>query len=70
MQQANRLPYGLAAFAFTRSSRTVNLVGEQIEAGMVGINSYAIWCRNHRSVASRKAGMAPRKASRDSRLAS
>jgi succinate-semialdehyde dehydrogenase/glutarate-semialdehyde dehydrogenase len=42
MQQANRLPYGLAAFAFTRSSRTVNLVGEQIEAGMVGINSYAI----------------------------
>jgi succinate-semialdehyde dehydrogenase/glutarate-semialdehyde dehydrogenase len=42
MQQANRLPYGLAAFAFTRASRTVNLVGEQIEAGMVGINSYAI----------------------------
>jgi succinate-semialdehyde dehydrogenase/glutarate-semialdehyde dehydrogenase len=42
MREANRLPYGLAAFAFTRSSRTVNLVGEQIEAGMVGINSYAI----------------------------
>jgi succinate-semialdehyde dehydrogenase/glutarate-semialdehyde dehydrogenase len=42
MQQANRLPYGLAAYAFTRSSRNVNLVGEQIEAGMVGINSYAI----------------------------
>jgi succinate-semialdehyde dehydrogenase/glutarate-semialdehyde dehydrogenase len=42
MHEANRLPYGLAAFAFTRSSRTVNLVGEQIEAGMVGINSYAI----------------------------
>ncbi len=42
IQQANRLPYGLAAYAFTRSSRTVNLVGEQIEAGMVGINSYAI----------------------------
>jgi succinate-semialdehyde dehydrogenase / glutarate-semialdehyde dehydrogenase len=42
IQQANRLPYGLAAYAFTRSSRTVNLVGEQIEAGMVGINSFAI----------------------------
>jgi succinate-semialdehyde dehydrogenase/glutarate-semialdehyde dehydrogenase len=42
MQQANRLPYGLAAFAFSRSSRTVNLVGEQLEAGMVGINSFAI----------------------------
>ncbi len=42
IQQANRLPYGLAAYAFTRSSRTVNLLGEQIEAGMVGINSFAI----------------------------
>jgi succinate-semialdehyde dehydrogenase/glutarate-semialdehyde dehydrogenase len=40
--QANRLPFGLAAFAFTQSARTVNLLGEQIEAGMIGINSYAI----------------------------
>ncbi|HEU4626415.1 MAG TPA: NAD-dependent succinate-semialdehyde dehydrogenase [Steroidobacteraceae bacterium] len=40
--QANRLPYGLAAYAFTRSAKTVNLVGEQIEAGMIGINSYQI----------------------------
>jgi succinate-semialdehyde dehydrogenase / glutarate-semialdehyde dehydrogenase len=40
--QANRLPYGLAAYAFARSSRTVNLLGEQIEAGMIGINSYQI----------------------------
>jgi succinate-semialdehyde dehydrogenase / glutarate-semialdehyde dehydrogenase len=40
--QANRLPYGLAAYAFTRSSRTVNLLGEQLEAGMIGINSYQI----------------------------
>ena len=42
IQQANRLPYGLAAYAFTRSARNVNLLGEQIEAGMIGINSYAI----------------------------
>jgi len=42
MKQANRLPYGLAAYAFTRSSRTVNLLGEQLEAGMIGINSYQI----------------------------
>lgn len=42
MEQANRLPYGLAAFAFTNSSRMVNLVGEQLEAGMVGINSFQI----------------------------
>jgi succinate-semialdehyde dehydrogenase/glutarate-semialdehyde dehydrogenase len=42
MKQANRLPYGLAAYAFTRNSRTVNLLGEQLEAGMIGINSYQI----------------------------
>ena len=40
--EANRLPYGLAAFAFTHDSRRVNLLGEQIEAGMIGINSFAI----------------------------
>jgi succinate-semialdehyde dehydrogenase/glutarate-semialdehyde dehydrogenase len=42
LSQANRLPYGLAAYAFTRSARRVNLLGEQLEAGMVGINSYTI----------------------------
>lgn len=42
IERANRLPYGLAAFAFTRGARTVNLLGEQIEAGMIGINSFAI----------------------------
>jgi succinate-semialdehyde dehydrogenase/glutarate-semialdehyde dehydrogenase len=42
IEQANRLPYGLAAFAFTQSARRVNLVGEQLEAGMVGINSFQI----------------------------
>jgi succinate-semialdehyde dehydrogenase/glutarate-semialdehyde dehydrogenase len=46
IQQANRLPYGLAAYAFTRSNRTVNLLGEQIEAGMIGINSYLISVRD------------------------
>jgi succinate-semialdehyde dehydrogenase/glutarate-semialdehyde dehydrogenase len=42
IREANRLPYGLAAYAFTRSARTVNLIGEQVEAGMVGINSFQI----------------------------
>lgn len=42
IRAANRLPYGLAAFAFTHSARHVNLLGEQLEAGMVGINSYLI----------------------------
>jgi succinate-semialdehyde dehydrogenase/glutarate-semialdehyde dehydrogenase len=40
--EANRLPYGLAAFAFTGSARRVNLLGEQIEAGMIGLNSFQI----------------------------
>jgi succinate-semialdehyde dehydrogenase/glutarate-semialdehyde dehydrogenase len=42
IEQANRLPYGLAAFAFTNSSRMVKLLGEQLEAGMIGLNTYAI----------------------------
>jgi len=42
IKAANRLPYGLAAYAFTKSARRVNLLGEQLEAGMIGINSYQI----------------------------
>jgi succinate-semialdehyde dehydrogenase/glutarate-semialdehyde dehydrogenase len=42
IKQANRLPYGLAAYAFSKSAKTVNLLGEQIEAGMIGINSFQI----------------------------
>jgi succinate-semialdehyde dehydrogenase / glutarate-semialdehyde dehydrogenase len=40
--EANRLPYGLAAFAFADSSRTIRRMGESLEAGMVGINTFAI----------------------------
>jgi succinate-semialdehyde dehydrogenase/glutarate-semialdehyde dehydrogenase len=40
--RANRLPYGLAAYAFTQKARRVNLLGEQIESGMLGINSFNI----------------------------
>ncbi|HEX5229735.1 MAG TPA: NAD-dependent succinate-semialdehyde dehydrogenase, partial [Bryobacteraceae bacterium] len=46
IREANRLPYGLAAYAFTNNSRTVNLLGEQLEAGLVGINSYSISVRD------------------------
>ncbi|MBA3834987.1 MAG: aldehyde dehydrogenase family protein, partial [Sphingomonas sp.] len=42
IEQANRLPYGLAAFAFTENGRRANLLGDSIEAGMVGINTFAI----------------------------
>jgi succinate-semialdehyde dehydrogenase / glutarate-semialdehyde dehydrogenase len=40
--EANRLPYGLAAFAFTENGRRANLIGDLVEAGMVGINSFAL----------------------------
>ncbi len=42
IEQANRLPYGLAAFAFTENGRRANHLGDALEAGMVGINSFAI----------------------------
>lgn len=38
ISEANRLPYGLAAFAFTRSSATATRLGNEVEAGMVSIN--------------------------------
>ncbi|MEA3264523.1 MAG: NAD-dependent succinate-semialdehyde dehydrogenase [Pseudomonadota bacterium] len=40
--KANRLPYGLAAFAFTEQMRRANLLGDALESGMVGINTFAI----------------------------
>jgi len=42
IREANRLPYGLAAFAFTNSAHRAKLVGEQLEAGMVGVNTFQI----------------------------
>ncbi len=40
--KANRLPFGLAAFAFTENGRRANIIGDAIEAGMVGVNSFGI----------------------------
>jgi len=37
--QANRLPYGLAAYCFTENGRRQNLLGDVVESGMVAINS-------------------------------
>ena len=42
IDQANRLPYGLAAFAFTENGRRANLIGDLVESGMVGINTFNI----------------------------
>ena len=36
--EANRLPFGLASYAWSRSARTVHAIGSALEAGMVSIN--------------------------------
>ena len=42
IEQANRLPFGLAAYAFTENARQANLVVDALDTGMVGLNSFAI----------------------------
>ncbi len=42
LEQANRLPFGLAAYAFTTNLHTANAVGDGLETGMVGINSFTV----------------------------
>ncbi|WP_029002646.1 NAD-dependent succinate-semialdehyde dehydrogenase [Azorhizobium doebereinerae] len=36
--EANRLPFGLAAYAYTRSAKTANAVAAQVQTGMMTIN--------------------------------
>jgi succinate-semialdehyde dehydrogenase/glutarate-semialdehyde dehydrogenase len=36
--EANRLPYGLATYAYTGSARTMQALGDQVETGMITIN--------------------------------
>jgi succinate-semialdehyde dehydrogenase / glutarate-semialdehyde dehydrogenase len=38
IDEANRLPFGLASYAFTRSARTVETLADSVEAGMMTIN--------------------------------
>jgi succinate-semialdehyde dehydrogenase/glutarate-semialdehyde dehydrogenase len=40
--EANRLPYGLAAYAYTRSATTATALGAAIESGMIGINHHGL----------------------------
>jgi len=40
--EANRLPYGLAAYAWTRSAETAQRVGSALESGMVSINHFGL----------------------------
>jgi succinate-semialdehyde dehydrogenase/glutarate-semialdehyde dehydrogenase len=41
-EEANRLPYGLAAYAYTRSTKTAAAIGHAIESGMVSINHHGL----------------------------
>jgi len=36
--EANRVPYGLASYAFTRSAKTANAIANAVESGMITIN--------------------------------
>jgi succinate-semialdehyde dehydrogenase/glutarate-semialdehyde dehydrogenase len=40
--EANRLPYGLAAYAYTKSAKTANAIGASVESGMVSINHHGL----------------------------
>ena len=42
MTEANRLPYGLASYAYTRSVKTSTALATGIESGMLSINHYGL----------------------------
>jgi succinate-semialdehyde dehydrogenase/glutarate-semialdehyde dehydrogenase len=42
IEQANRLPFGLAAYCFTSDLRRATELSSAIEAGMIGINGMAM----------------------------
>ena len=42
VSEANRLPYGLAAYAYTRSAKTAPAVAAAVETGMISINHHGL----------------------------
>ncbi|KML53728.1 aldehyde dehydrogenase [Burkholderia cepacia] len=42
LAEANRLPFGLASYAFTASARNAHRIGRALEAGMVNINHFGM----------------------------
>ena len=40
--EANRLPYGLASYAYTSSAKTANAIAAAVEAGMMSINHHGL----------------------------
>ena len=41
-EEANRLPFGLASYAFTKSAKTATAISAAVEAGMMSINHNAL----------------------------
>jgi succinate-semialdehyde dehydrogenase/glutarate-semialdehyde dehydrogenase len=42
IEEANRLPYGLASYAYTRSVRTASALTARVESGMLSLNHYGL----------------------------
>ena len=42
VKEANRLPCGLAAYAYTRSAKTADAIGAAFESGMMSINHHGL----------------------------
>ncbi len=42
LERANKLPYGLASYAFTKDAKTAGKVADALESGMVTINHFGI----------------------------
>ncbi|MFZ0016810.1 MAG: NAD-dependent succinate-semialdehyde dehydrogenase, partial [Acetobacteraceae bacterium] len=40
--EANRLPYGLASYAYTKSAKTANAIAAAVESGMISINHHGL----------------------------
>ena len=56
--EANRLPFGLAAYAWTKSAKTANAIASQVETGMISINHLGLG--DSRSAVRRRQGFGPR----------
>ena len=42
VDEANRLPVGLASYAFTQSTKTATAIAAEVEAGMMSINNFGL----------------------------
>ncbi|MEZ5842113.1 MAG: NAD-dependent succinate-semialdehyde dehydrogenase, partial [Hyphomicrobiaceae bacterium] len=42
VEKANRLPFGLAGYAYTRSAKTATAVADALEVGMVSVNHHGL----------------------------